>query len=113
MIAQEWIEYGTSFGILYGFEHRGEGLPMHSHEPETVHNLIVLEGVVRVRSETQAFFYGAGEIVNDLPMPHEIVALSERTVILSLFREGKPELYKTLPESERKTSYESRLKEYL
>ena len=107
MIHREWLEYGAVFMVRHEFERAGEGLPMHQHCESERHNLVVLQGAVTVRGEGETWYYSAGEIA-ELPERHEIVAREDRTVTLSLYRNGKPEEYGLMP-SEASVSFENPL----
>jgi quercetin dioxygenase-like cupin family protein len=90
---------GDLFGIRYWFE-SGESLPNHSHERESLHNIIVLKGRCRFVGETTKELE-AGEVFDfDGTKRHTIEAMGPCEVI-HMFLHGEPLSYKSLPASER------------
>ena len=103
---------GDIFGIIYQFDKAGDGIAMHKHGREALHNTVVLRGSI--------LFYGpggerkrrlvAGEILDfDGTLSHEIVALEPDTKIINTFLHGIPAEYVDLPMSERFGSIDVRL----
>jgi hypothetical protein len=100
MIKYHWYQSGKIFGILYKMQ-AGDALPTHSHDEETAHNVIVLEGVVELITPGCTTFHALGDIVDfDGKQMHTIRAVVN-AVILNLFLNGMPESYRGLPDSER------------
>lgn len=82
--------------MRYVFEKAGDGLPKHSHEADTAHNVVVLFGSVSVNVEGEASkIVSQGHVCDfDWSKPHYIVALEPGTLILNLLLSGMPEAYK-------------------
>jgi len=98
MIKYNWYRSGAIFGMRYEMD-AGSRLPMHSHESDTLHNVIVLSGHVRFDGETLSDLH-AGDVFDfDGTKPHTIIAVQKST-ILNLNLNGIPPGYAELPESE-------------
>lgn len=95
------------FAILYRFDKRGEGIPMHSHERVLEHDVSCTRGRVVVHGESleAPIELHAGErLLFDSSLPHEIVALEDRSSVLNEFTYGQPMDYAALPAEELDTS---------
>lgn len=92
---------GKVFGIKYIFDLAGDGLPYHTHEADTVHNVLVMRGMVKVVFDGETIYLREGDVYDfDGSLNHGIIAMEPDSCILNLFLNGQPEEYKTLPESE-------------
>jgi quercetin dioxygenase-like cupin family protein len=95
------------FGILYWFHRRGEGLPLHSHEPPLDHDIFVTSGRFKVVIDhgdgfPSLWYLGEGSTVALPPgKGHEIVALDDGSSFIAHLTHGRPFAYAALPESER------------
>lgn len=97
---------GNVFGIKYTFDEAGEGLPRHSHDAVTAHNVCVLRGKVSVLFDDEVKQLGAGDIYDfDGGRPHSIMALTANACILNLFLNGRPVEYEGLPAHELKGEF--------
>lgn len=83
-----WRTYcnGKLWGIAYLFEHAGDALPRHRHDEEDRHNVIILAGSIEVEGTRAA----TGDIIDELPEWHSIVALEPNTRLLNLYINGLP-----------------------
>jgi hypothetical protein len=85
---------GDLLGNYYHFAKIGHGIPMHDHDEETKHNVMVMNGSCQIYGPGKkwSFILKQGAIFdpNDEQIPHEIVALQDNTVIINLFKHGKP-----------------------
>jgi mannose-6-phosphate isomerase-like protein (cupin superfamily) len=100
---------GSVFGIKYVFDTAEDGLPWHAHTDLDAHNVCVLNGHVNVVFATETVYLGAGDLYDfDGSRRHSIQALTPGAMILNLFRNGQPEAYRTLPESELKGEFDVR-----
>lgn len=103
MIRYKHYRSGNICGVRYDLE-RGDRIPMHSHEPELSHNVIVLSGMVEVLFATGLLVsmpLVVGSIYDfDNSKRHEIFASQGSASILNLFLNGMPAIYRDLPESE-------------
>lgn len=94
------------FGVRYTFDEIGDGIPRHSHDPETEHSVFVESGAVKVYGpHVRAYVYAGGLLRFDSSQPHEIMAIEPRTVIFNRFENGEPASYQDLPPHERGGSY--------
>jgi quercetin dioxygenase-like cupin family protein len=88
-------EKGLVYGMVYTFPQPGDGIPMHTHEEEQKHNVVVMRGSLEVYGPDRSWVQvvKAGEIfdLEDHHHPHEICALEPDTVSMGLFIHGKPE----------------------
>jgi quercetin dioxygenase-like cupin family protein len=91
---------GDVFGQTYTFAKRGEGLPMHAHQRELQHNVIVLHGAVSIYGPAKVWRQTllAGDVFTfkDPGAEHEICALRDDTKILNLYLYGLPDAYADL-----------------
>lgn len=95
-----WYRSGLLFGIKYTLE-CGDIVPRHSHADETLHNIVVLHGQVRLEFDTESVPLYAGEVFDfDGTKPHRIVGVAKQSMILNLCLNGIPSGYDALPESE-------------
>lgn len=98
----DWSTYQNNnlFGLKYLFRKRGDGIPMHSHEDDQKHNIVVLRGSVAVYGPSKSYpaFLHAGDVfdIPDEMHPHEVVALEDNTLTLGLFIHGRPAWADTL-----------------
>jgi quercetin dioxygenase-like cupin family protein len=93
-------ESGNLYGVRYEMG-SGEELPKHTHPITEFHNVCVLKGSVTFWSEDRVAMLTAGNIFDfDGTKPHVITAL-EPTVILNLYRFGKPPSAMKLSEAEK------------
>jgi len=100
---------GAVFGIKYIFDTVYDGLPRHSHDTTTAHNIIVLRGEVRVLFDDHTVNLHAGDVYDfDGARAHSILAVSSNTCILNLFLNGQPVEYRTLPAQELKGEFDVR-----
>jgi len=101
---------GKVFGIKYVFETVDDGLPRHVHDATTAHNVVVLNGEVKVIFDSPYTKYlRAGDIYDfDGLQEHSIRAVTPGACILNLFLNGQPEAYKTLPSYELKGEFDVR-----
>ena len=100
---------GKVFGIKYIFDTLQDGLPRHTHDASTAHNVCVLHGSVVVAFNDHVVYLSAGEIFDfDGSQWHSITATEPRTSILNVFLNGQPEEYKVLPASELKGEFDVR-----
>lgn len=96
----DWYRSGRLFGIRYVLL-VGDAIPRHEHMEETLHNIIVLAGEVRLEFEVEHQRLYAGEVIDfDGTRPHRIVGVAIKSVLLNLFLNGIPEGYAELPPSE-------------
>jgi quercetin dioxygenase-like cupin family protein len=100
-----------AFGILYRFDKRGQGLPMHSHPSETAHDVlctggtiaIILDGGISIRVPAGTL----AKLENDQHR-HEIVALEDGSSCINIFHNGRPGAYDALAPAERDSTVELR-----
>jgi quercetin dioxygenase-like cupin family protein len=99
----EHYSSGKIFGIIYDFSEVGDGIGMHTHSEELLHNVVVLKGRIRLYGENDdGVKLEAGDIHDfDSTKMHEIVALEEDTKILNTFLNGIPVGYAELPDYEK------------
>lgn len=119
MITQLHLTLRDRFGLLYWFGKRGEGLPLHTHRGEAAdlaHDVHCTSGRLKVTIETnvgvRVHLLGPGEFLGLPDLPHEICALEEGSSFLGILHNGIPSGYASLPESERRASFESGRLEY-
>lgn len=97
-------EPGPPYGIVYLFERRGEGLPMHDHTliPELEHDVLCLSGRVIVYGPKLApcVLRGGEHFKLESSALHEIVALEDTSAVLNVFKRGMPTGYDRLPPQE-------------
>jgi uncharacterized cupin superfamily protein len=95
----EHYRSGKVFGIKYVFETVDDGLPSHTHDASTAHNVCVLRGEIKIIFDSPYTKYlRAGDIYDfDGGLTHGIRAVTPGACILNLFLNGQPEEYKTLP----------------
>jgi hypothetical protein len=93
---------GPRYGIVYLFEKRGEGLPMHAHARELEHDVFCLAGRVLVYGPAleRCVLKAGDHFVFDSSLEHELVALDDLTSVLNRFTHGMPQGYDTLPPHE-------------
>ena len=95
-----WYRSGKLFGIRYEME-QGDALPVHSHEDETLHNVIVVAGTVALVLPDSEITATAGNVVDfDGTARHTVRCESRHATILNMFLNGIPDGYDTLPETE-------------
>jgi quercetin dioxygenase-like cupin family protein len=95
-----WRE-GKLFGVLNHFEKEGDALPIHEHDHFEAHNVIVLEGAVRIEYEDGNKEHFSGEIVKiKWNVRHTVRALTDNARTLHLYLYGEPYFY-TSPAVER------------
>lgn len=98
-------EHADLYGLFYDFPERGDGIPMHTHEDDQKHNIIVLRGSVEVygpyKEWTRTLHAGDVLDMTDDMHPHEIAALEPHTATLGLFIHGKPANLPPLEDDER------------
>lgn len=102
MIRHTFFEIGDAVGRVFIFEHRGEGLPMHSHPPSDEHSIRCLAGRVivwgmRNSHRWEITLEAGGSLLFDSAEPHEIVAVDDGSIIVNDFLHGKPAGYDALP----------------
>jgi len=78
------------------FDHVGDMLPMHTHNPITFHDIKVIKGKIRVRVQDWA-----GEIIGETGdfielvhfqcFKHQVEALEDDTEILNIYRHSTPD----------------------
>nr|WP_294525723.1 hypothetical protein [uncultured Rhodopila sp.] len=101
MIRFAWYESGALFGIRYDFD-RGDALPWHAHDKDTAHNIVILDGLVRLVLPGAERLGLAGDVLDfDNAVRHTIRCESTTARILNLFLNGMPADYRTLPITER------------
>ena len=106
MIYFEHQHRNGRFGILYRFESRGDGLPMHAHPPELEHSVECLSGSILVRGPDWRHQVESGErFIFNSSLPHEVCALSQ-AIAFHEFTYGQPAEYRSLPPSELTGTYE-------
>lgn len=104
------IQAGNLEGLLYGFDKRGEGLMMHTHEADTAHDIQVMRGAVKVYGEVPTTIVLQDEHFNfDWSKPHEVVALEDNTVIFNRFLHGIPKPFRDLPVNRRSGTFDDTL----
>lgn len=99
MIHFTHLHIGNGFGILYRFDKRGSGIPMHAHDAETEHEVWCTSGRVAIYGPQPGWRVEmkAGEhAVFDSTQPHEICALEDYSSVLNSFKNGQPESYKAI-----------------
>lgn len=102
------------YGILYRFPKKGQGLPMHAHNGSTEnlqHAILCTQGRVAVYGPGKTGYVelAAGEDLRfDSAQPHEVAALQDRSHVLNIFTQGRPEGYDKLPSDELDSSVELR-----
>jgi len=95
-----WYQSGDLFGIRYWLAY-GEKIPVHAHQAEFEHNIIVVYGTVRLDLENQdVLLTGTVHDFNG-KQSHSITCMSNSAETLHLFLHGIPPGYADLPESER------------
>jgi quercetin dioxygenase-like cupin family protein len=100
MIRFAWYRSGALFGIRYDFA-RGDALPWHSHHAEEAHNLIVLDGAVRLIMLDSQRLALAGDVIDfDNALRHTISCETATAKTLNLFLNGIPAGYAALPSTE-------------
>lgn len=100
---------GAVFGIKYVFDTVDDGLPRHTHDAVTAHNVVVLRGEVKVLFDDQTKYLQAGDIYDfDNSRWHAIRAVTPDACILNLFLNGQPLEYKALPAYEIKGQFDVR-----
>jgi quercetin dioxygenase-like cupin family protein len=100
VIRYRWVwNADDDFSMQYEIP-AGRGLPAHSHEPEALHDVHVISGLVEVITEEKKLIGGPGDTLNfDGTKTHTIHAIAD-SVIRNRFLNGIPESYKSLPLSE-------------
>jgi hypothetical protein len=113
MIHFTHLHLGGTFGILYRFPRRGDGLPLHSHGADTEHKIQCTSGRVRVTVKEPSgvltrYTLRAGGTLDsfDERAPHEIMALEDGSSCLNVFKHGQPPGYASLPLTDREGSAE-------
>lgn len=92
------IQLGGLEGLLYVFDKRGEGLMAHVHDKNTAHDVLVLNGAIKVYGDVPEATLMVGEHYEfDWAVTHEIIALSDGTAIFNRFLYGIPEPFRNLP----------------
>lgn len=94
---------GDIFGIIYTFDKAGEGIYMHSHKQNLLHNTVVLRGSILMYGPNgeNSIVIRAGQIHDfDSSLPHEIAALEDDTTLINICLHGQPEGYDNLPPEE-------------
>jgi quercetin dioxygenase-like cupin family protein len=101
MINFRWYRSGALFGMRYEME-QGDEIPQHVHDDSTLHNIIVLHGLVALHQGSEYRTLLMAGIVQDFDgrQPHLIRCMSDRAVILNMFLNGIPPGYAELPASE-------------
>lgn len=80
------LQFGGLFVTRYELN-AGQGVPMHTHKPDTEHITIVCKGAALVRGEGfHPFTIDAGQVYDYPPtqQTHELVALHDGTVLLNV-----------------------------
>lgn len=96
----EHYKSGQVFGIRYRFDARGDGIPIHKHDPTHAHNIVVMRGSVLLVTEDGSRECKPGMHDFDWALPHAVIAAEDNSEVLHLFLNGQPEGYDTLPEAE-------------
>lgn len=93
MFHYKLYEVASLYGLFYTFPKRGDGIGMHTHEQSQQHNCVVLRGSVEIYGPNKDWTktLNAGDVWDDLPLPHEVAALEDNTCVLGLFVNGRPE----------------------
>jgi hypothetical protein len=92
------IQLGGLEGLLYVFDKRGEGLMAHTHKEDTAHDVLVINGAVKIYGNVPEQVLMMGEHCEfDWTAVHEIVALTDGASIFNRFLYGIPEPYRNLP----------------
>jgi len=100
---------GGVFGIKYVFDTVNDGLPRHTHDAVTAHNVVVLRGEVKVLFDDETKYLQAGDIYDlDGSRPHAIRAVTPGACIFNAFLNGQPVEYKDLPPYELKGQFDVR-----
>jgi quercetin dioxygenase-like cupin family protein len=100
---------GHVFGIKYIFDTVDDGLPRHAHDAVTAHNVVVLQGEVKVLFDDQTKYLRAGDIYDfDGARQHAIRAVTPDACILNLFLNGQPVEYQARPPHELKGEFNVR-----
>jgi hypothetical protein len=99
-----WLHIGDLFGIAYLFERAADGIPMHAHRRELLHDVLVIRGSALIYGPDG--FWSArlfpGQLFQfDSSKLHEIAALEDGTVILNVYTNGLPPGYAKLSLEER------------
>jgi quercetin dioxygenase-like cupin family protein len=95
------LQIGEAFAILYRFDKKGDGIPMHEHPPHLEHDIACTRGSVRVHGPKWEQHLLAGRILHfDSSQPHEIEALEDNSSVLNTFLQGRPREYANLPAHE-------------
>jgi hypothetical protein len=109
------LQVGADFAVLYRFDQRGEGIPMHAHAHELEHTVTCTRGTVELygpgRAWRQVLRMGETCSLFDSTKPHEIAALEDHSSVLNTFLHGRPPAYVDLPPHEIDGSLEMQLTE--
>lgn len=82
---------GQVCGVFYEFENVGDGIPLHQHDADAAHNIVVLRGRVHLYGRGVDQVLETGSVTDfDNALPHEIAALEAGSKILNLYKYGKP-----------------------
>jgi hypothetical protein len=91
---------GQLFATHYLFDMIGDGVPKHSHDETTAHNIVVLAGCVAIHYEDGFKTLKTGDVESiSWDKPHSIVALEPGSKIINFYLNGFPREYALLPES--------------
>lgn len=97
---------GSVFGIKYVFDTMDDGLPRHTHDAITAHNICVLRGQVKVQFDDQTVYLRSGDIFDfDGNRPHSVRAITPNACVLNLFLNGQPIEYRGLAPHELKGEF--------
>ena len=92
MYHYQTYRYGNILGTIFHFPKRGDGIPMHGHNIEDVHNIIMLKGRCEVYGINKEWCatVNQGDIYHFAPdqYPHEITALEDDCTSLHLCAHG-------------------------
>jgi len=106
MFKNEIIEFGNLFCQKYTFPKRGDGIPLHEHkEIKEQHLTIVQQGSCICYGENKNWeiILKQGDIY-DFPndkQKHEIIALEDNTIIMTINKYDKPWNYEFITDEDR------------
>jgi hypothetical protein len=108
MIFYEPYSAGHLFGIRYRFTCKGDAIPAHAHDPDMLHNIIVLSGCIRFCSDAENRELFTGTVFDfDGSRAHRIECIEPNSQILNLLLRGRPAAYANVSDTDLKGSIET------
>jgi len=89
LLAKPLQNLGDLRGSMYDFESKGDILPKHVHDENSVHITIVTNGKIKAYSHDWSIEATPGQILDFRPdEPHEIMALEDNTRIINIVKKA-------------------------